>query len=332
MCLRGGDFMSNNYIPASPYAKKIAKEKVVDIRKAIPTGFYGEVIARDVLGIATQGNLATHLARRTAEFYDVDLNDIKGAGHGGKVRKEDVLAFLEGQNAGGTANATIGGRREKLTGMRRIVSQRMLKSHLEIPPVTHTVKNDVTALLEARSKINAQGKRKYSINDFVIKAVAKALEVSPFMLVSIEDDDIIYHSQVNLGMAVAIEAGLVVPVIKNAQAMSFDELSDAARDMAVRARDNKLTPDEFSGNNFTVSNLGMYDVESFTPIINQPDAAILGVCSIFDELALVNGTVTLKKIMRTSLTYDHRILDGANAAKFQKEIKRLLENPIEIVM
>lgn len=324
--------MSDTYIPATPYAKLLAKENKLDIREAARNGRYGEVLAKDVLALLRRAGRATPLARRMAEAMGLELSQIDGTGYAGKVCKADVLAISGQHGAVASAQAPVKAQREKITGIRRIIAQRMLQSHTEIPPVTHVVRNDVTALLEARNKLNSSGGRKYSINDFILKAVVKALISNPHMLVGIDGDDIIHKGKVNLGMAVAIDAGLIVPVIHGAGNMSLDDLSETAADLVARARTNKLSPDEYTGNTFTVTNLGMYEVESFTPIINQPDAAILGVCCITDELALNGGVAITQKIMRTCLTYDHRLLDGVSAARFQLELKRLLENPIEIVM
>jgi len=322
--------MDSVYIPATPFAKLLAKERGVDIRNAVPTGFYGEVRSSDILSAAgREERRATPLASRMAEKLGLDMKDIAGTGYDGKVCKTDILSAVESQRENARAAAES---RVRMSGMRKAISRRMLKSHTEIPSVTHIVKNDVTSLLEARTKINASGKKKYSINDFILKAVIKALAANPQILACIDGDDIIYKEKINLGMAVAVDAGLVVPVIRDARAMSLDELSETARGLAAKARENKLSPDEYKGHTFTVSNLGMCDVESFTPIINQPDAAILGVCCVSEEPALLDGAVALRKVMRTCLTYDHRLLDGAGAAKFQKELKRLLENPIEIIM
>lgn len=324
--------MSNVHIAATPYARMLAKDNRVDITNAKPTGPYGEVRARDVLLLAENSARATPLARRMADAYGMDIANIEGTGYEGKVRKADVLTALNKRPDERVVSDQEGSRRVKMSGMRRVVARRMLQAHTEIPVVTNTVKNDVTDLLDIRSKLNEAGDWKYSINDFVMRATIMALLSHPNLLASIDGDDLIYYDYVNIGMAVAIDEGLLVPVIKNAHNMSLRELSRTARDLAARARENKLLPDECKGNNFTISNPGMYDVESFTPIINQPDAAILGVCSIFDELALRDGAVTVRKIMRTSMTYDHRIIDGATAAIFQKELKRLLEKPIELLI
>jgi len=317
---------------ATPYARMLAGEKGVDIRSATPSGPYGEVRAADVLMIADRAVRATHLARRMADISGIDTTGIKGTGYGGKIVKTDVLAAMSKKPIGPGAALQQEGRREKMSGMRRVVAQRMLRAHTEIPSVTQTVKNNVTKLIEVRRKLNEAGERKYSFNDLILKAVVRALASHPNILVSIDGDGIVYKDSVNLGMAVAVDAGLIVPVIRNAQDMSLLELSEAARDLSEKARENRLTPDDYKGNTFTVSNLGMYDVETFTPIINQPDAAILGVCCITDELALVDGSVSVQKIMRTSLTFDHRLIDGVTAAVFQKEVKRILENPVEILL
>lgn len=323
------------YIPATPYAKLLSRQNGIDLSLAQPTGNYGAVRAADVMKVeATPSRAkATPLAKRMAQGMGIDITQVVGSGHGGKVTRADVLAARpKGDQPAAKAPAQQGEKREGMSAMRKVVARRMLQSHTEIPPVTQVVRNDVTALMEARQKLNANGGRKYSMNDFILKAVAKALDSNRHMLVSIDGDEIIYKDNINLGMAVAIDSGLIVPVINDADKLTLEQLSDAAKDLAVRARENKLLPDEYRGNTFTVSNLGMFDVETFTPIINQPDAAILGVCSVFDELALVDGAVVVRKVMRTCLTYDHRLLDGASAARFQKELKRLLENPIEILM
>lgn len=340
--------MTIQYKPATPYARTLANEHGIDLHSVLPTGAAGEVKARDVLALIKQGagtaNIAaTPLARRMAKAQGLDLSQISGSGWNNKVTKTDVLSYIASgasavsggaSAASGTAASadTMPDQRKPMSGMRKVVAARMLQSHTEIPSVTNTVKVDVTALLEARSKLNENSELRISVNDFVLMAAAKALKSNPQMLISLDGNEIIQHSHIHLGMAVSVADGLLVPVIKDADQLSLQKLSKAAKDLAVNARNNKLSPDAFSGSTFTVTNLGMFDVESFTPIINQPNAAILGVCCVDEELALKNGAVTVRKIMRTCLTFDHRLLDGVSAARFQKEVKRLLENPIEIVM
>ena len=221
---------------------------------------------------------------------------------------------------------------EKLTGMRKVVAQRMYTSAVEIPTVTQTVKVDVTALLAFRKKLKEEG-HAFSVNDFVLKAVAKALRRHPEILVSLDGEQIIRRAHVNLGMAVALDAGLIVPVIRDADLLSLEALSAKAKDLAERARANQLGADEYKGSTFTVSNLGMFGVESFTPIINQPDAAILGVNCTEDELVMEDdGTIAKHQVLRISLTFDHRLLDGAVAAKFEMTVRDLLEHPMDILL
>ena len=221
---------------------------------------------------------------------------------------------------------------EKLTGMRKVVAQRMYTSAVEIPTVTQTVKIDVTALLAFRKQLKEAG-HPFSVNDLVLKAVAKALRQHPEMLVSLDGEQIIRRAHVNLGMAVALDTGLIVPVIRDADLLSLEALSATAKDLAERARTNQLGADEYKGSTFTVSNLGMFGVESFTPIINQPDAAILGVNCTEDELVMEDdGTIAKHQVMRISLTFDHRLLDGAVAAKFEMAVRELLEHPMDILL
>ena len=279
------------------------------------------------------------LAKKTAEKFGVDYSVLAGSGPGGRIIQQDVLNAKDTvvvKEVKETAPLSQDEKREGgivLKGMRKVVAERMLQSHLEIPPVTQNMKIDVTKLIEFRKSINeTREEKKFSINDFVLKAVAKALAKNPHIMVSLIDGQIFQNSNVNIGMAVSTDTGLIVPVINDADKLSLEALSAKAKDLALRARENKLDMDEYKGSTFTVSNLGMFGVESFTPIINQPDAAILGVCSVEDELALEDGVVVQKKKMKISLTYDHRLLDGAVAAKFQQEIKKLLENPMEILL
>jgi pyruvate dehydrogenase E2 component (dihydrolipoamide acetyltransferase) len=223
--------------------------------------------------------------------------------------------------------------RRPISEMRRVIADRMYRSHSEIPSVTHTVKVDVTELLEMRDRINQDGSRKISINDLVLKATCIALREHPNMLVSIDGNEIIQYGSVNLAIAVALADGLVVPVIKGADRLGLSELSEQAAALASAARENRLLPDDYKGSNFTVSNIGMYAVESFTPIINQPDAAILGVCAVEEELTLNReDRLCRRKKMRLSLTYDHRLLDGATAARFQLTLKNVLENPVRVLL
>jgi pyruvate dehydrogenase E2 component (dihydrolipoamide acetyltransferase) len=302
----------------------------------------------ETLPVETGGRIKiSPLAKKTAKKLGVDYTSLKGSGPGGRIIQQDILKKAEEpkveapvqvtEEPAAKKNESIelmdGDTVVKLSGMRKTIAERMYKSHNEIPVVTQDVKIDVTKLMEFRKQLNANRETKLSVNDFMLKAVAKALKNNKNILVSLDGDKIIKRAHVNLGMAVSMDEGLIVPVIKDADKMGIEELSAAAKDLAVRAREGKLTMDEYKGSTFTISNLGMYGVESFTPIINQPDAAILGVNTIQSELDMDDeGKVFKKQVMKISLTFDHRLLDGSAAAVFQLDIKKLLEEPINILL
>ena len=290
------------------------------------------------------------LARKTAAKLGVDLSKLTGSGPSGRIRQQDVLAAANAAQAAAPAPAAAaapaarpaakgglelmeGDTVVKLAGMRKVVAQRMLQSHTEIPPVTQNTKVDVTELMKFRKMLLAETGSKYSVNDLILKATAKCLRAHPEVLVSLDGDQIIQRAHVNLGMAVALDAGLIVPVIRDADRLGLDALSTAAKDLASRAKSNKLTPDEYKGSTFSVSNLGMFGIETFTPIVNQPDAAILGVCAVEDELVMDDqGGISKHQVMRLSFTYDHRLIDGAVAAKFVMALRDLLEKPMSIIL
>jgi pyruvate dehydrogenase E2 component (dihydrolipoamide acetyltransferase) len=285
------------------------------------------------------------LARKTAAKMGVDYTNIKGTGTMGRIVQADIIAAAANKPAAAPAAAAAevphsgavalmdGDTTSKLSGMRKVVAERMAQSRREIPSVTQNVKVDVTALMALRKKINTEMEVKYSVNDYVLKAVAKVLKSHRDILVAIDGQTVIQRAHINIGMAVALDAGLIVPVIKDADKMSLSEISACAKDLATRARDNKLTMDEYHGSTFSVSNLGMFGVETFDPIVNQPDSSILGVNTINDELVMDDeGKITKHQFMRISHTFDHRLIDGAQAAKFEKALKELLENPMEILL
>ena len=296
------------------------------------------------------------LARKTAAKMGVDYTGIAGTGPSGRIVLKDILAAAEAQkNAPAPVAAPApaaapaakpsapkaglelmeGDTVVKLSGMRKVVSERMLASHTEIPPVTQNIKVDVTNLMKFRKMLLAETGKKYSVNDLVLKALAVCLRSHPEILVSFDEANhqIIQRAHVNIGMAVALDSGLITPVIRDADKMGLDTLAATAKDLATRAKENKLKPEEYKGNTITVSNLGMFGIETFTPIINQPDSVIVGVCAIEDELALDDeGKVVKKQVMRLSVTLDHRTLDGAVVAKFQMDLRDLLQNPMSILL
>lgn len=298
------------------------------------------------------------LARKAATKLNVEFENLDGSGPGGRIIYNDILeaskcdkveevkpsAIVENKAIENTVNDNAAvenqvvvnqnERREKITGMRKVVAKRMLASHSEIPSVTQSVRVDVTKLLDFRKMINEGREKedKFSINDLILKALSKVLANNKHMLASIDGEEIVYKEDVNIGMAVALEEGLIVPVIKNADILSLGAISKEAKSLAKKAREGTLSMEEYQDSTFSISNLGMYSIDMFTPIINQPNSAILGVCDIEDVLALVDETVVVKKMMRIVVTFDHRLFDGAVIARFQLAIKELLENPMSIVL
>lgn len=317
---KSGVFASGDVL-ATPYAKALAKEKGVDLEKTVPTGKHGEIKAADVLAASPS---ATPLARRMADDMGVPLSGVAGSGFGGKITKEDVLAYQTPVQGAGEEISV------PLKGARKVIAERMSKSHTECPTVTQHVKVDVTRLLAMRKELNETREQKISVNDIVLKIVAQAVSEHPLARTVIRGDMLVTKPETNIGFAVGMDEGLLVPVIRNADMLSLSTISRIAKDLAKRARENAVKPDEMTGGTFTVSNMGMFDVYAFTPIINQPESGILGICAIEDQVYVKeDGSVGVKKVMMISLTYDHRIMDGVGAAKLQLRIKELMEHPLD---
>lgn len=315
------------WIKATPYARKIAKQHHIDLAAVTPGGKDGEIRERDVLD-ALEGHKkkretpVTPLAQRIAESLRIDLSQVKGTGPGGKIGKLDVLAAAGKPDY----NLKPGELRESLSPMRRAIAEQMTASG-QVPVVTVTTKVDVTTLVEMREQYNAEHKAHYTVNDLVICAVAKALTRHRRFLSSFAGDSIIYKSDINIGIAVSVDDGILVPVLKEADILGMDELSEKAHELIRRAREKKLSVSECEGSTFTISNLGMYGVEAFTPMIFLPNSAILGICSIYDGVTVREKVVEARKLMHICLTFDHRILDGAQAAAFNLSVKEYLEHP-----
>jgi len=312
-------------IAATPAAKRIAKEKGISLEGIMPSGSRGQIKADDVQN-AKAKTKATPLAHAIASDMGIDISSIDGTGFAKKVTKADVLAA--------DISPALVSREDEFiphSTMRRVIAKRMLQSHREIPPVTQNCVADVTELMELRKKIN-KGETHITINDFVIMAVAKALKEHPRINASYTEEGLLVKKHINIGIAVALPEGLIVPVIKDADMLTLKEISAKARELADKARQGRLLPDECSGGTFTISNLGIMGVTSFTPIINQPEIAILGVCAAEQKLEMdENGNIIKKIKMGLSLTYDHRCIDGAQAAVFSNRIVELLENPFSMI-
>jgi pyruvate dehydrogenase E2 component (dihydrolipoamide acetyltransferase) len=317
-------------IAATPYAKSLASRYGLDLEAIASSG--GVVKGADVERAAaskTGGARITPLARRMAGARGIDRGSIRGSGYGGKIVSADVLN-AQSSPSDKSFDARDAVRAVGMTRMRRVIAARMQRSSQEIPAVTQNVEVDATELLELHKSINEGRARenRVSVNDLLIRATALVTrEHERFRMQLGEDDSFILHSAVNVGFAVGMDDGLLVPVIKRADEMSVFQISDAAKALIKNARANSLKPSDYGCGVITISNMGMYKVHSFTPIINQPEASILGVGAPTERLVLNERGIEVRKFIMLSLTFDHRIINGAEAAEFELDMKRVLEQP-----
>lgn len=283
---------------------------------------------------------ASPLAKKIAAERDVDLRGLTGTGPGGRIVKADVVAAGQGGGSGAAAKPvqtirpTAGpdDKRIPLTGMRTIIAERLLASKTQIPHFYLNIELDAAPLIALRQEVNAgaekSGGNKYTLNDFILKAVAAAAAEVPAVNAAFDGDSIVQFASVNLSVAIAVEDGLVTPVIKDAHKKSLLEISTAVKDLAGRARNKKLTPDEFQGGTITVSNLGAYGIDNFDAIINPPQAAILSI-GASKKIPVVNaeGQIVPGDRMWIGMSCDHRVVDGAVGATYLAALKKLLEKP-----
>lgn len=325
----------NGVVAATPYARKLANDNEIDLHGVVPSGRHGEVKGRDVEEAINAAPKATPLARAMAADLGIDLKSVSGSGYRGKI----VSADLNIPGSGTCVEEAIAEieeviERYKMSGMRKVIAQRMLSSHTEIPPVTQNIKVDVTELLALRESIN-KGKEKadkVSVNDIIIKAVSKVIMEQERFRMTLEGDEYVMHNEINIGVAVGLDEGLLVPVIHDVDRKGLLQVSGEAKALAKKAKEGKLLPGDMGNGRITISNIGMFGTHSFTPIINQPEAAIVGICGTEDELALSDGQVVVRKKMMVCVTYDHRILNGTEVCKFESRLKELLENPVSILL
>ncbi len=336
--------------PGEPVPAQAAPAPVAAARATVgPTPAAAPTAPAAAMSPAAGGGVpATPAARRAAREKGLDLAQVAPSGKHGEIREADVLRAAATARAGSAPRAApvppsaptlpvvpaAGDTRVPLSSIQKVTGRRMLQSHLEIPPVTIQGKADVTEMLSMRERINAGAgaDAKVTVNDMVLRAVARALAANPRVNSVLDGSDVVCRKAIDIGLAVATPQGLVVPVVRGADTLPLAALAARTRELAARAREKKLSQADFEGGTFTVSNVGMYGVTAFTPIINQPQAAILGVCAIEEELHLVAGAVAARKVLGLSLTFDHRILDGAEASVFLKGLKDVLENPLMILV
>lgn len=292
---------------------------------------------------------ASPLARKIAKEKGIDLNELKGSAENGRIIKKDVESFTPAAKQKAEAPAAAPSAESKsvtipqfigeesftekpVTQMRKTIAKRLSESLFTAPHFYVTVKVDMDSAISARNKINEVAPVKVSFNDLVIKAVAVALKQHPNVNSSWLGDKIRYNEHVNIGVAIAVDEGLLVPVVRFADGKTLSHISAEVKDFAQRAKAKKLQPKDWEGSTFTVSNLGMFGVDEFTAIINPPDSCILAIGGIQQVPVVKNGAVVPGNIMKVTLSCDHRVVDGATGAAFLQTVKSLLEEPVRLLV
>jgi pyruvate dehydrogenase E2 component (dihydrolipoamide acetyltransferase) len=296
----------------SPRAAKLARESAINPSLIVGTGPNGRIVERDVKNyLESKGYYQlriTPAAKRLAARENIDILSLEGPGRITVTRVERAITEKP----------------KPMSRMRQVIAARLTESFTTTPHFFVTVAVDMTELVNLRSELKAQGAL-YTLTDFIAKAVALSLVEFPIVNSTTDGKSVRWHSKVHLGLAVNLEQGLVAPVIRDAEELGLAELHDRASELVAKARAGKLTPDEMSGSTFTISNMGMLDIENFTAIINPGESAILAVSSTLKQSVVRDGQIVVRDIMKMTLSSDHRIIDGATAARFANAIKQKLE-------
>ena len=311
-------------IKASPLARKIAAEKGIDLQAISGTGPAGRIVKADV-----ESSNATPKKSSEALAASALAAAVKS-----KATAPSAPVAAPAQAI--LPVAKDGDERIELSSMRKVIASRLLTSKVTIPHFYLHVEADAAPLMALRQQVNEQAEKthgnKYSVNDFILKAVINAAQTVPAINASFAGDHIVKFKHIGLSVAIAVEDGLVTPVIKQAETQSLLAISKAVKDFAVRAKEKKLKPDEFDGGTITVSNLGAWGIESFDAIVNPPQAAILSVGAAIEKPVVKNGQIVPGLRMNLGLSADHRVVDGAVAAQFLSEVKKLIEQPAMMLL
>lgn len=348
--------MVANKVKATPAARNQARKDNIKLDRLIGSGENGRIHLVDVLNYLKDSKAnTTPLAKRIAEDLNIDLETIVGTGYNGKIRKYDVekLTAKETIVSVNTSKAseqketkskdenssifnTVEGMFEKPNPMRATVAKRMSESYFSAPVFTFNIEVDATELKSLRAKLIDTVKEstgvKLTMTDLIVMAVSRILPKHQALNSAWTDDGIFRYKDINVAIAVGLDEGLYVPVVKNVNKKSLKDIAKESKELAEKVKTGKLLPADQEGNTFTISNVGMYGITTFTPIINMPSSAILGVGATQDKFVPVNGEAKIKPIMNLSLTSDHRVIDGTVAAKFLKDLKELLENPLSMLV
>jgi len=292
-----------------PEIEAIARLPIEAVEEAVA------VPERGVIEKVKKGIIASPAAKRLARDYGIDLANVKGTGKEGRIVEEDVRRFMEEVKWIPRVREAI-----PLTGMRKTVAERVSLSARTAPHSTIIMEVDMANAMRLPEKVLA------SYTDMLVNAVAKALLEHPIMNSTLEGEQIKVFQDINIGVAIATERGLVVPVIRSADKKSLKEIALIMKELVERARQGKIAREEVTGGTFTITNLGMFGVETFTPIINPPETAILGVGRIVEKPVVIGKEIVIRPMMHLSLSFDHRVVDGAPAAQFLQKVKQILEN------
>lgn len=332
---------SAEFVPATPAARKLARALGVDLGAVQGTGPGGRVTEKDVQTFKDSGPTvnASPQAVEFATAHGIDLSEIEGTGPGGKITKVDILRTMQPSAApkpstvvASAAPAASGAMVIPMQGIRKLIADNMKASLNNAAQLSVFVEADVTAMVALRELYLVRNRKnpdyRLSYNDIIAYAVCRALKKFPIMNSTQTGEDIHVHERVNLGVAVSLDNGLIVPNVKSADTMGLESLAAALRDVAGRARKGGLTMDEISGGTFTISNVSMLGMDGFTPILNPPETGILGVGRVVEKPGVFQGEICIRKYMTLSLTFDHRVTDGAPAMSFLRWLADLLEQPV----
>jgi pyruvate dehydrogenase E2 component (dihydrolipoamide acetyltransferase) len=351
LCIIGKDGLNIDEIVAGlkkggsqSTAATIQEPAKTSVAKAVET----PVAVATQHAVVNEGRIfASPLAKKLASEKGVDLKYVKGTGDNGRIVKADVDNFNPSTTANSEQSITSSSSLSiqpinqstnqqsyndvPVSQMRKVIAKRLSESLFTAPHFYLTMSIDMDAAVAARTKLNADGKTKISFNDMVLKATAMALKQHPKVNSSWMGDFIRYNNHINIGVAVAVEDGLLVPVVRNADSLTFSQIGVLVKDYAQKAKDKKLQPSDWEGNTFTISNLGMYGIDEFTAIINPPDSCILAVGGISQVPVVKNGAIVPGNIMKVTLSCDHRVVDGATGSAFLQTLKSLLEEPLRML-
>ena len=284
---------------------------------------------------------ATPIARRLAREKGIDLTQVSGTGPGGRITEADVVSY---EKSGGEAPApsaaapvaqpVLSGGKVELSRMRRAIAKVTVQSKREAPHFYVTSEINMSEAMSVRAQLNETlgGDIRVSVNDLIVKAAALALITYPNFNASFQEDHLQLHANLNIGIAIALEQGLIVPAISDCQNKSLADIAKASRDLIQRAQSGTLRAEEYTGGTFSISNLGMFDVESFTAIIFPPNAAVLAVGTVKEQPVVRDGQIVIAQIMKATVSVDHRVADGAEGARFLMEVKKNLEQPVRLLL